>query len=505
MAHLSVESEAGTKPRKKKKLYQHLYFWVLLGIGVGIILGLTVPEFASQLKWMADLFIKLVKVVIAPTIFATVVVGIAGMGNLAKAGGLAFKTVVYFNVTTVFALGIGLIVVNVLKPGAGLGYDISTFDSSAANNAIEAAGAAGEGGLTAFVLNLVPTTFVSAFVEGQLLQVLLLALLVAVAVTMLGPKAAPVVSALDTFAKIMFGVIKLVMWVAPLGALGGIAFTIGEYGSAILGALAYFMGSFWLTCLLFIFLILGPICALSGFSIFKYIRYIKDELLIVLGTSSSETVLPRMMAKMEAAGVPKQVVGMTIPTGYSFNLDGTAIYMSMGAIFIAQAFGIDVPLGTQIALLAFMLISSNGAAGVSGAGLVTLAASLAAFDSVIPVAGIALIVGIDRFMSEGRALTNLTGNGLGTLVIARWTGDLDRERLNEVLNDPNSVDPDDMIQDEEPIDLNEIDRNLATNEEFVEKFTHPSSSPALVDTSGSVATAPPPVRTDADLDKPDRT
>ncbi|MFC8178516.1 C4-dicarboxylate transporter DctA [Rhodococcus sp. NPDC057297] len=437
---------------KRKRFYHQLYFWVLVGISVGIIIGLTAPGVASEMKWMADLFIKLVKVVIAPTIFATIVVGIAGMGNLAKAGGLAFKTVMYFNVTTVFALAIGLVVVNVLGPGRGLNYDVASFDSSAAAGTIESAGEASGTGLTGFILNLVPDSFASAFVDGMLLQVLLLAILVAVAVTMLGTRAAPVVSALDTFAKIMFGVIKLVMWVAPLGAMGGIAFTIGEHGSAILGSLATFMGSFWLTCILFLLFVLGPICRLAGFSIFKYLRYIKDELLIVLGTSSSETVLPRMMAKMEAAGTPKHVVGMTIPTGYSFNLDGTAIYMSMGAIFIAQAFGIDVPIWTQIGLLVFMLISSNGAAGVSGAGLVTLAASLTAFDSVIPVAGIALIVGIDRFMSEGRALTNLSGNGLGTLVIARWTGELDRERLAYVLDNPKTVDVDDPLDPDEPAD-----------------------------------------------------
>ncbi len=379
--------------------------------------------------------------VIAPTIFATVAVGIAGLGNLAKAGGLALKTVIYFNVTTVFALGIGLIVVNLLGPGRGLGLDLATFDASAADNTIRSAGAAAGDGLTGFILHLVPDSFLGAFVDGQLIQVLVMAILVACAISMLGERGKPAVAALDTLAQVMFGVIKIVMWFAPIGAMGGMAFTIGEYGGAILGSLGYFMLSFWLTCLLFLFLVLGPICVWSGFSLFKYIRMIRDELLIVLGTSSSETVLPRMLAKLEAAGVPKSVVGLTIPTGYSFNLDGTAIYMSMGAIFIAQAFGIEVPLSTQIALLVFMLISSNGAAGVSGAGLVTLAASLAAFDSVIPLAGIALIVGIDRFMSEGRALTNLTGNGIGTLVIARWTGQLDRERLKEVLDNPALVDP----------------------------------------------------------------
>lgn len=447
---MTQELAAHGPAAKKKRIYQHLYFWVLIGISVGIVIGLTAPGVGAEMKWLADLFIKLVKVVIAPTIFATVVVGIAGMGNLAKAGGLALRTILYFNVTTVFALAIGLVVVNVLKPGSGLGYDIGSFDTSAAADTIKSAGETDQDGLSGFILDLVPESFASAFVDGKLLQVLLLAILVAVAVTMLGRKADPVVKALDTFAKIMFSVIKIVMWVAPLGAMGGIAFTIGEHGSAILGSLASFMVSFWLTCLLFIIFVLGPICYAAGFSLLKYIRYIKDELLIVLGTSSSETVLPRMIGKMEAAGTPKHVVGMTIPTGYSFNLDGTAIYMSMGALFIAQAFGIDVPIATQIGLLAFMLISSNGAAGVSGAGLVTLAASLTAFDSVIPVAGIALIVGIDRFMSEGRALTNLTGNGLGTLVIARWTGDLDRERLAYVLDNPTTVDVDEWMKEEAP-------------------------------------------------------
>ncbi|WP_103501380.1 C4-dicarboxylate transporter DctA [Streptomyces sp. SM14] len=433
--------------KQKKRIYQHLYFWVLLGITIGIFIGLFAPGVGADMKWLADLFIKLVKVVIAPTIFATVVVGIAGMGNLAKAGGLALRTVLYFNITTVFALAIGLVVINVWQPGAGLGYDIDSFDTSAADSAIASAGDV-EGGIAGFVLGLVPTSFASAFVDGQLLQVLLLAILVACALTMLGSRAEGMVRGLDTFAKVMFGVIKMVMWFAPLGAMGGIAFTIGEHGSAILGSLASFMVSFWVTCLLFIFLVLGPICYATGFSLPKYIRYIKDELLIVLGTSSSETVLPRMLTKLEAAGTPKHVVGMTIPTGYSFNLDGTAIYMSMGALFIAQAFGVDVSIWTQIGLLVFMLISSNGAAGVSGAGLVTLAASLAAFDSVIPVAGIALIVGIDRFMSEGRALTNLTGNGIGTLAIARWTGELDRDRLKYVLDNPTTVDVDALMKEE---------------------------------------------------------
>lgn len=432
--------------RKRRPVWHHLYFWVLLGIAAGTLVGLLAPEVGAQMKWLADLFIRLVKLVIAPTIFATVVVGIAGLGNLAKAGGLAMRTVIYFNVTTVFALGIGLVIVNLLKPGAGLGLDIATFDASAAAGTVAAAGGASGQGVTGFLLHLVPDSFVGAFVGGQLIQVLVLAVLVACALSMMGPRGAPAVRALDTVSHVMFGVIKLVMWFAPLGAMGGMAFTIGEYGSQIIGSLAQFMLGFYATCLIFLIFVLGPICWWSGFSIFKYIRFIRDELLIVLGTSSSESVLPRMLLKLEAAGAPKSVVGLTIPTGYSFNLDGTAIYMTMGAIFIAQAFGIDVPLSTQIGLLLFMLISSNGAAGVTGAGLVTLAASLAAFDHVIPLAGVALIVGIDRFMSEGRALTNLTGNGIGTLVIARWTGQLDRERLAAVLDNPGLVDVDEMME-----------------------------------------------------------
>ncbi|WP_028474332.1 C4-dicarboxylate transporter DctA [Nocardioides alkalitolerans] len=450
----SPPGEKPTKtPRKKTPLWKHLYFWVLLGIAAGIFVGIVFPAFGADLQWLANLFIKLVKVVIAPTIFATVVVGIAGLGNLAKVGGLALRTVLYFNATTVVALGLGLLTINLLKPGAGLGYDEESFDGSAAEGTIESANAAGGQGLSDFVLNLVPSSFASAFVDGQLLQVLVLAILTGVAITLLGERGHGAVRALDTFAKVMFGIIKLVMWVAPIGAFGGMAFTIGEHGSAILGNLALFMGTFWLTCLLFVFAVLGPICWLAGFSIFKYLRYIKDELLIVLGTSSSETVLPRMMTKLEAAGTPKHVVGLTIPTGYSFNLDGTAIYMTMGALFIAQAFGVDVPLTTQIGLLLFMLVSSNGAAGVSGAGLVTLAASIAAFDHIIPMVGLALIVGIDRFMSEGRALTNLTGNGIGTLVIARWTGDLDRERLRAVLDDPHQVDVDELMKEDSGVGL----------------------------------------------------
>ncbi|MFI9816423.1 C4-dicarboxylate transporter DctA [Saccharothrix variisporea] len=430
--------------RERKPIYKHLYFWVLVSIVLGVIVGYAFPAQAAGMKWLADFFVALVKVVIAPTIFCTVVVGIAGLGNLAKAGGLALRTILYFTAMTTVALAIGLIVVNIVAPGHH-GPAIPLNGDAAAKTLADAKTA--ETGVTGFILSLVPKSFVGAFTDGQLIQVLLVAVLVAIAVAGMGKRGEKVVSALDTFAKVMFGVIKIVMYAAPIGAFGGIAYTIGKFGGTILGKLAWLMGSFYATCLLFILVVLGGVALYAGFSIFKFLRYIKDELLIVLGTSSSESVLPRMLVKLEAAGADKSVVGLTIPTGYSFNLDGTCIYLTMGAIFIAQATGHDVGVGTQIGLLLFMLLASKGAAGVTGAGLVTLAASLTAFEanSAIPAVGIALIVGIDRFMSEARAITNVIGNGVGTLVVARWQGQLDRARLKEVLDNPSQVDVDELL------------------------------------------------------------
>ncbi len=443
------------RTRERKPIYRHLYFWVLVSIVLGVIVGYAFPAQAAGMKWLADFFVALVKVVIAPTIFCTVVVGIAGLGNLAKAGGLALRTILYFTAMTTAALAIGLIVVNIVQPGHH-GPPIPINDDAASKTLADAKTA--ETGVTGFVLSLVPKSFVGAFTDGQLIQVLVVAILVAVAVAGMGARGEKVVAALDTVAKVMFGVIRIVMYAAPIGAFGGIAYTIGKFGGTILGKLAWLMGSFYATCLLFVLLVLGGVALYSGFSILKFLRYIKDELLIVLGTSSSESVLPRMLVKLEAAGADKSVVGLTIPTGYSFNLDGTCIYLTMGAIFIAQATGHDVGLGTQIGLLLFMLLASKGAAGVTGAGLVTLAASLTAFEanSAIPAVGIALIVGIDRFMSEARAITNVIGNGVGTLVVARWQGQLDRARLKEVLDDPSRVDVDHLMDrqhkdDREPV------------------------------------------------------
>ncbi|MFI6101676.1 C4-dicarboxylate transporter DctA [Lentzea sp. NPDC051213] len=428
----------------RKPIYKHLYFWVLVSIVLGAAVGFLFPKQASEMKWLADLFVNLVKVVIAPTIFATIIVGIAGLGNLAKAGGLALRTILYFTAMTTVALAIGLIVVNIVQPGHH-GGEIA-LNASQADATLKSASTA-ETGVTGFILSLVPKSFVSAFTDGQLIQVLVVAILVAIAVAGMGERGAKVVSAMDTLSKVMFGIIKLVMYVAPIGAFGGIAYTVGKFGGSVLGKLVWLMGSFYATCILFIVVVLGIVARVAGFSLFKFLRYIKDEILIVLGTSSSESVLPRMMVKLEAAGAQKSVVGLTIPTGYSFNLDGTCIYLTMGAIFIAQATGHDVSLGVQIGLLLFMLIASKGAAGVTGAGLVTLAASLQAFEahSAIPAVGIALIVGIDRFMSEARAITNVIGNGVGSLVVAAWQKGLDKDRLREVLDNPDLVDVDDLL------------------------------------------------------------
>jgi aerobic C4-dicarboxylate transport protein len=429
----------------RKPIYKHLYFWVLVSIVLGAAVGFLFPKQASEMKWLADLFVNLVKVVIAPTIFATIIVGIAGLGNLAKAGGLALRTILYFTAMTTVALAIGLIVVNLVAPGHH-GGEIA-LNADAAKDTLKSASTA-ETGVTGFILSLVPKSFVSAFTDGQLIQVLVVAILVAVAVAGMGERGAKVVSAMETLSKVMFGIIKIVMYAAPVGAFGGIAYTVGKFGGGILSKLLWLMGSFYLTCILFVIVVLGIVARIAGFSLLKFLRYIKDELLIVLGTSSSESVLPRMMVKLEAAGAQKSVVGLTIPTGYSFNLDGTCIYLTMGAIFIAQATGHDVSLGVQIGLLLFMLIASKGAAGVTGAGLVTLAASLQAFEahSAIPAVGIALIVGIDRFMSEARAITNVIGNGVGSLVVAAWQKGLDKERLNEVLDNPDLVDVDDLLE-----------------------------------------------------------
>ncbi|MDT7678403.1 MAG: aerobic C4-dicarboxylate transport protein [Pseudonocardiales bacterium] len=427
------------------RYYSKLWFWILIAIVAGILLGLFAPGVARNTKWLADTFLQLIKVITGPVIFCTVVVGIASLGNLARAGGLAVRALVYFLLATVASLALGLVAANVIQPGAGFSAPPSAADLKQAQ--AQLAPATHDAGVIDFITkDLLPTSFLQPFVTNQVLQVLVLAILTACATSMLAPALRErVVGVVDTASKVIFGIIKLIMWVAPLGAFGGMAYTVAVFGGGALGSLGLLMLAFWGTCAVFVFGVLGAVAAWSGFSIFKFIRLIKDELLIILGTSSSETVLPRLLAKLEAAGASRQTVGVVIPTGYSFNLDGTCIYLTLGALFILQAGGEQVGIGTQIGLLLLMVLTSKGAAGITGAGLVTLAASLQAFGGEFfsPEAvaiGIALVVGIDRVMSEGRALTNCIGNGVATMVIARLQGERDDERFQAVLNDPSLVD-----------------------------------------------------------------
>jgi aerobic C4-dicarboxylate transport protein len=434
-----------TEAAPRKRFYTQLWFWVIVGIVLGVVFGLVAPDSAKGAKWLADGFIQMIKVIVAPVIFCTVVVGIASIGNLARAGGLALKALFYFLVATVVALTIGLLAANVFAPGSGFtGQPSATALESAAKQVDQGAQ---DAGFTGFILNdLLPTSFLGPFVDNEVLRVLVLAILTACSVSLLAaPLRRRVVGSIETIAKVIFGIIKLIMWAAPVAAFGGMAYTVAQFGASSLTNLVKLMGVFWGTCAFFVVAVLGLVSWWAGFNILKVIRLIKDELLIIVGTSSSESVLPRLLTKLEAAGASKQTVGLVIPTGYSFNLDGTCIYLTLGALFIIQAGNESLPIGLQIGLALLMVLTSKGAAGITGAGLVTLAASLQAFGgeffSAEAIAvGIALIIGIDRVMSEGRALTNCIGNVVATLVIARWNGELDRERLKAVLDDPSLVD-----------------------------------------------------------------
>ena len=434
-------------PRRKKKLYTQLWFWVIIGIVSGILVGLLAPGFASETKWLADTFVQMIKVIVGPVIFCTVVVGIASLGNLARAGGLALRALGYFLVMTVIALAMGLVAGNIFQPGAGFEGQPDPSDLEQAGE--QAATGSQESGLIPFIQDsLLPHSFFGPFVENSVLQVLVLAVLTACAISSLNPTLRTrLVGGIEGIAQVIFGIIKIIMWAAPVAAFGGMAYTVGQFGSASLTNLLSLLAVFWGTCAVFVLVVLGAVSYAAGFNVFKVIRLIKDELLIIVGTSSSESVLPRFLTKLQSAGASKQTVGMVIPTGYSFNLDGTCIYLTLGALFIIQAGGETLPIGAQIALAVLMVLPSKGAAGVTGAGLVTLAASLQAFggEFFTPeaiVIGLALIVGIDRMMSEGRALTNAIGNVVATLVIARWNGELDRERLGAVLDDPTLVEAD---------------------------------------------------------------
>ena len=420
---------------------RQLWFWVLVAIAAGIVFGLIAPDTAEKARWLADAFIQLIKTITAPVIFLTVVIGIASLGDLSRAGGLAVKALGYFFVATIVALALGLAAANIVKPGGG--FDAKPTASAEASAKESIGEADNDTGLTTFITDdLLPDSTAGPFVENEILRVLVLAILVAVALSRLpdAPRER-VVRGLRTASQIVFGVIRLIMWTAPLGAFGGMAFTVAQFGGGALASLLGLMVTFYATCLIFVLGVLGLVSRASGFNIFKLVRMIKDELLIIVGTSSSETVLPRLLAKLEAAGASRSTVGLVIPTGYSFNLDGTCIYLTLGALFIVQAAGQDMAIGEQIALAALMILTSKGAAGITGAGLVTLTASLQAFggtffDADSIAVGIALVVGIDRMMSEGRALTNAIGNSVATMVIAGWQGERDDERFQRVLDDP---------------------------------------------------------------------
>ena len=413
-----------------KKLYQSLYLQVIVAIVIGILLGHFWPHAGEAMKPLGDGFIKLIKMIIAPIIFCTVVIGIAGMEDMKKVGKTGGLALLYFEVVSTVALIVGLFIVNVVAPGSGMNVNPATLDTKG----ISAYTGPGKmQSTTEFLLAIIPNTVIDAFAKGEILQVLLFSVLFGFSLHKFGGRGTPVFDFIEKLSHVLFSIVGVIMRLAPIGAFGAMAFTIGKYGVASLLSLGKLMGTFYLTCLIFVFVVLGLIAKLHGFSIWKFIKYIKEELFIVLGTSSSESVLPRMMAKLEVLGVRKSVVGLVIPTGYSFNLDGTSIYLTMAAVFIAQATNTDMTLTQQLTLLAVLLLTSKGAAGITGSGFIVLAATLSAVGHV-PVEGLALILGIDRFMSEARALTNLVGNGVATVVVGKWTGDLDTVRMNQVLN-----------------------------------------------------------------------
>jgi aerobic C4-dicarboxylate transport protein len=421
------------------KWWQHLYVQVLIAIVVGVLLGHFYPDLGAQMKPFGDAFIKLIKMLIAPIIFCTVVHGIASMQDLKRVGRVGLKALIYFEVMTTLALVIGLVVVNVWQPGAGMNVDPAALDTRAIATYTQRAA---QQSTVDFLMHIIPATVVGAFAEGEILQVLFVAVLFAFALQALGDYGRPLLHVIDQTAHVFFKIVSYVMKVAPIGAFGAMAFTIGRYGLGTLVSLGSLMLGFYATCLIFILGVLGITCWIAGFSILKFIRYIKEELLIVLGTSSSESVLPRMLAKMENLGADKSVVGLVIPTGYSFNLDGTCIYLTMAAVFLAQATNTDLSLGQQIGLVGILLLTSKGAAGVTGSGFIVLAATLASLGTV-PVASIALILGVDRFMSEARALTNLIGNGVATVVVARWENALDMARIRKRLDQETDEEADD--------------------------------------------------------------
>ncbi len=404
-------------------LIKNLYFQVIVAIITGILLGHYFPDLAVSLKPLGDGFIKLVKMMIVPVVFCTIVSGIAGMENMKKVGRVGLKAIIYFEILTTIALITGLVIVNLIKPGEGMHVDAANINTAAVSTYADQA--TKPTGTVEFILHIIPDTIMGAFANGELLQVLLFSILLGYGLTKIGSNGVPVTNFIESFSKAIFAIIHMIMKLAPIGALGAMSFTIGKYGLTTLLSLGKLMAVFYGTCLFFVFVVLGSVLKFYGFSILRLLVYLKEELLIVLGTSSSESALPRLMEKLEKAGCSKPVVGLVVPTGYSFNLDGTSIYLTMAAVFIAQAMDINLTLGDQLTLLAILLISSKGAAGVTGSGFITLAATLPLVGNV-PVAGVALILGIDRFMSEARALTNIIGNAVATIVVSGWENEINR-------------------------------------------------------------------------------
>ncbi len=415
---------------KLAALFGHLYFQVILGAVVGVAIGALKPDLGESLKPLGDGFIKLIKMLLAPIIFGTIVVGIAKMGSLKEIGRVGIKALVYFEIVSTLALLIGLIVVNVLKPGVGMNIEPSALD---AQSVATYTTAAKQHGIADFLLNIIPSSVVDAFVQGNMLQVILFALLFGLALAHLPDRGKPVVNLIDSILHVLFGIVRMIMKLAPLGALGAMAFTVGRYGLGSLRALGWLIAGVYLTSLIFIVGVLGGIARLSRVPFWKFLRFIGDEIAVTFATSSTEAVLPQMMAKLEQLGCAKPVVGLVLPAGYTFNADGTAIYLTMAAIFVAQATNTHLALGDQLLVLGVLMLTSKGSAGVAGAGFVTLAATLSSMDK-IPVAGLALLLGVDRFINAARAVTNLIGNGLATVVIARWEGALDDKRASAVLD-----------------------------------------------------------------------
>jgi aerobic C4-dicarboxylate transport protein len=427
---LSVTA-AGTAPtRRKKPWWTQLWAWVLIGMAVGVVLGVAAPSVAAQMGPLGDAFIKLIRMLIAPIIFCTVVTGIAHMADMARVGRVAIKAIVYFELMTTVALIIGLLAVNILAPGAGMNVDVSKLNPAAVEPYVKMTHAVG---FAPFVMGIIPDTFVGAFTGDNILQVLFIAILSGFALVFIGQPAKPLVDLIEIGSKMVFAIVGIVMWAAPIGAFGAIAFTVGKFGIGSLASLGKLLGDFYLTCIVFIAIAFTAVARLCGFSLLKLIRYLREELLICIATTSSETVLPRLIAKLEQLGCEQSVVGLVVPTGYSFNLDGTCLYLATAAVFLAQATNTPLDIWHQIGLLVILLLTSKGAAGVAGAAFVVLAATLGA-ESSIPVASVALVLGIHRLMSQGLTPTNFLGNAVATIAVSKWEGALDAERMKRVLD-----------------------------------------------------------------------